>query len=489
MATLGIELSDVGVNAVLISDDGSSRALALGDESDVLPACAYARSGELWFGSEAQEMAFVYPGRTCSEFIDDLSFKTTNLDGHYRKIMYSQLAYQFFQLLATRIEKEVGEIDRAIIAVPGHFLEANEKSEEHLGLLLSILSDLGIPVAGIVDMAAASLYSEGLWNVPEDERIFHVDLLAHATHITVFHKRSGLERVYFAHLPQLGFSKMLERFTASMSNRFLVETSFDITEDRQLERAFHAQAREVLFNLGRQNEANLEVSTREKSRQMVISKELATFELAPQVKQLTQLILRAVNDFANGDQGIQIALSARAAAIQGLKESIVSQGVGLVNELPSESAAFGAANYGKDWEVVKDVEEMRVEAGISTGDLPEIQDLESQPSFASIQVVREERSLNPTHVVCDGLAYRLGNGSFSVGVGESDRFELVLDREAPGSPQALFRFNSIDDRWIIEAMEGGRLETQSDASLKAGDSIEILFQGTRKRLLLVHCIE
>ena len=109
MATLGIELSDVGVTAVLISDDGSSRILALGDESDALPACAYARAGELWFGSEAQEMAFVYPGRTCSKFIDDLSFQTTDFDGHYRKIMNSQLAYQFFEILATKIEKEIGE--------------------------------------------------------------------------------------------------------------------------------------------------------------------------------------------------------------------------------------------------------------------------------------------------------------------------------------------------------------------------------------------
>jgi hypothetical protein len=489
MATLGIELSDVGVNAVLIMDDGSSRTLSLGEEANSFPACAYARSGELWFGSEAQEMNFVYPGRTCSEFLDELSFQSTNFDGHYSKTMYSQLAYKYFQVLATRIEKEVGEIDRAIIAVPGHYLEVNEKSEEHLGLLLSILADIGIPVAGIVDMAAASLYSEGLWNVPEGERIFHVDLLAHATHITVFHKRSGLERVYFARLTQHGFSKMLERFTTSMSNKFLAETSFDINEDRQIERAFNAQAREALFSFGRQSVANIEVSTREKFRQMVISKELAAFELGPQVKQLTQLVLRAVNDFANGDQAIQVALSGRVAAIQGLKESIVSQGVGMVKELPTESAAFGAANYGKDWGVVNDVEEMRVEVGISMAVIPESEIVGRTRNIASIRIIREDRSLNPTHMVCDGLGYRLEGKSFLVGVGESDGFDLVADRGTAGSPQALFALNSVDDRWMIEAMEGSSLEMQSDASLKAGDAIEILIQETRKRLLLVHCIE
>jgi len=488
MATLGIELSDVAVNAVLIDDSGASQTLVLsGEGSEGLPACAYARAGELWFGSEAQEMAFVYPRRTCSEFIDDLSFQATNLDGHYRKVMYSQLAYNFFQELLERIKEEAGSIDRCIIAVPGHYLEANERSEERLGLLLGILGDLGIPVAGIVDMAAAALYSEGLWNVPEGERVFHIDLLAHATHISVFHKRGGLDRVNFTRLPQHGFSKMLERFTASMSNRFLVETSFDITEDRQIERAFHAQAREMLFNLGRLNEANLEVSTREKSRQMMISKEMAKFELAPQVKLVTQMILRAVNDFANSDDEIQIALSSRAAAIQGLKDSILSQGMGEVKELPSESGAFGAANYGKDWEAASDIEETRVEVGISLEGLPETPKAPSK--VASLRLIREGRSLNPTHVVCDGLAYRLEGETFSVGLGESDRFDLVADRASSGEPVGLFRLKSIEDRWSIEAMEGVKLGETGEAGLKAGDAVEIRREGTRKRLVLIHCIE
>ncbi len=489
MATIGIELSDVGVNAVLIGDDGSSRTLHIGDGLDSFPACAYARAGELSFGSPAQEMAFVYPRRTCSDFIDDLSFQATNLDGHYSRTMYSQLAYRFFQELSARIEGEAGSIEKAIIAVPGHYLESNDKSEERLGLLLGILSDIGIPVAGIVDMAAAALYSEGLWNVPEGERIFHVDLLSRATHITVFHKRSGLDRVYFARLPQHGFGKMLERFTTSMSNRFLAQTSFDITEDRQIERAFHAQTREMLFNLGRMNEASLEVSTRDKSRQMLISKDMVAVELAPQVKLLTQTILSAVNDFANSDEPIQIALSGRAATVQGLKESIISQGVGQVKELPPESAAFGAANYGKDWKVESEIDQIRIDASISMENIPENLEMGLPKSHGSIRVIREGRSLNPTHVVCDGLAYELSESEFSIGLGESENFDLVVDRKPIGEPVSLCRLKMNEDRWMIEASEGLSFETDSEAGLKAGDTIEILAQGNRKLLLLIHCIE
>lgn len=489
MATLGIELSDVGVNCVLIQNDGTSNVLSLGDGVDSFPACAYARAGELTFGAEAQEMAFVYPRRTCTEFIDDLSFQATNLDGHYSRTMYSQLAYKFFVQLADRIDKAVGAVDRVIIAAPGHYLEANEKAEERLGLLLGILSDIGMPVAGIVDMAAAALYSEGLWNVPEGERIFHVDLLSQATHITVFRKETGLERVYFARLPQHGFSKMLERFTTSMSKRFLVETSFDITEDRTIERAFHAQTRDMLFNIGRMEEASLEVSTREKSRQMVISKDLAAMELAPQVKALTQLILRAVNDFASSDEEIQIALSGRAATIQGLKSAIVSQGLGLVKELQPESGAFGAANYGKEWEVVDKIEETRIEVGISIQGSEELLDSKRQQKLATVRILKDGRSLSPTHIVCDGLAYELSSDSFSIGIGENERFDLVADRNIAGKPVEICTLKLNEDRWALEPSEGVSMDIETDTSLKAGDTVELLMQGTRKRLLLIHCID
>ena len=131
-------------------------------------------------------------------------------------------------------------------------------------------------------MAAASLHSEGLWNVPDGERIFHVDLLAQATHISVFHKRSGLERVYFSRLPHYGYNRILERFTSTMANRFLVET-VRYNRDRNIERAFHAQAREMLSNLGKTRSKSGSF-TREKSRQMAISRDLAAMELAPQTK-------------------------------------------------------------------------------------------------------------------------------------------------------------------------------------------------------------
>ena len=100
---------------------------------DIFPP-RYARAGELTFGSAAQDMAFVSPPY-CSEFLDDLSFQSTNLDGHYNRVMYSQLAYEYLQILAEKVREEVGDVERVVLATPAT-LEDNEKSEERLGILL-----------------------------------------------------------------------------------------------------------------------------------------------------------------------------------------------------------------------------------------------------------------------------------------------------------------------------------------------------------------
>ncbi|MBC2605708.1 hypothetical protein [Pelagicoccus albus] len=493
MATLGIELSDVGVHGVVIDDDGSTRTIKLGKETERLPAYAYAGSdsGELIFGAEAQELGQVYPRRMNSSFIDELSLLSTDFEGRQSRIAYSQIAYRFLKELVDRVGKEEQNIDRVVLAVPGHYLEQNDLAEQRIGILLGILGDLQVPVVGVVDMAAASLYSEGLWGVAEGERLFHFDLLLHATHITVFNKRYGLERVYFSRQPQSGFQAMQERFSNAMANRFLKQTSFDITEDRRIEQAFHSQTREMLFHLGKVTEASLEVSTREKSRQMTVTRDLAALDLAPYVKVLTQILLRAINDFGDGDGPMQVILSERAAAIQGLKESMIAQGVGIVKQLPAESSAFGAANLGKTWELPDSIEEVRVETGINL-DIPQGDESSSTRSrfpIGAIRLIKQGKSLNPTHIVCDGLAYELGNGDFIVGFGESEEFNLVVERDLTPAPAELFRLKFEEDRWFLAESKSTIIESAPANSLKAGDSFEVALPGRRKQLLLIHCIQ
>lgn len=493
MATLGIELSDVGVHGVVIEDDGSSRAIRLGSDSERLPAYAFASNGPdgLVFGSEAQELGQVYPRRVNSSFIDELSLQSTYFEGSQSRMAYSQIAYKFFSRLVERINQEVPELERVILAVPGHYLEQNEVSEQRIGILLGILNDLNLPVAGVVDMAAASLYSEGLWGVAEGERLFHLDMLLHATHITVFNKRYGLDRVYFSRQSQSGFHAMQERFSNALANRFLKQTSFDITEDRKIEQAFHAQTREMLFHLGKVNEASLEVSTKEKSRQMTVTRDLAAIDLAPYVKALTQVLLRAVNDFGDGESPVQVVLSERAAAIQGLKESIIAQGVGVVKQLPLESSAFGAANLGKSWEVPESIEDLRVETGINL-DMPQNEgDAGAIPSVpvGAIRVVKQGKSLNPTHIVCDGLAYELGTGDFVIGFGDSEEFDLVVERDLTPTPAELCRLKFSEERWVLAESKSTIIESASRTSLRAGDCFEVALPGRRKQLLLIHCIQ
>lgn len=489
MATLGIELSDVGISCVQLKEDGSASSLKLGVQADHFPAYAFVQGESFIFGAKAQSVSKIYPRRVCSEFLDNLSFQSLRLDGIAGRITYSQIAHKFIGELVSRIRLNCDEIDRVIVAVPGHYLESDDRSEERLGLLLGILQDYKLPLAGIVDIAAAALYSDGLASVPEGDSVFHLDLLLHAANITIFNKQDGLERVYFSHQPQNGFAKMLERFSSSLANRFLKHTAFDITEDRKIEQAFYGQTNDMLFNLGHSGEASIEVATRDLSRHMSISRELATIDLAPQVKMLTQMILRAINDFGRESNRVQIMLSHRAAAVFGLKESIQAQGVGQVSELPIESSAFGAANLGKSWDVCQEMETLRVETGIAPSRMVRdvIEDVRS--GLCSISLVKKGKSLMPTHIVCDGLAYELIPEGFTIGVGEDVRFNLVVDRHGAGESIEVARLVKKGDRWVLIDKNSESLDTDSLSGIRAGDVLDFTIRGRRKHLLFIHCLQ
>jgi len=489
MGTLGIELSDAGAQAVSLDEQGGSQGLGLGEPGGRFPACALAKGEDLVLGSAAQEASYITPRSVNSLFLDDLSLKTSTLEGWSKPVAHSQLAYRFLAELERRAREEAEAIDRVALAVPGHYLEATEQAEERLGILLGILGDLELPVTGMVDMAAAALHSEGLWNVREGECLAHVDMHLHAMHVAVFIKRGGLRRVRFARLPQHGFGRMLERFTAAMANRFLKETAFDITEDRSIARAFYGQARDMLFTLTQLGEASLEVSTREKSRRMTISREIAMFDLAPQVEALTRIFQRAAREFVGSAKPTQILLSHRAAAIHGLKESIATLDMGEVRELPAESGAFGAANYVKDWEVPARIDEVRVETGIF---------LESQPTAPKadgLRLVSGDGRLDPTHIVCDGVAYPLEGEVFRIGVGDGGGFDLAVDGGASATDREIARLERSGGSWTLAEPEdgaggeGGGAAVAASRPLRAGDALEAALGEETKPLLLVRCLD
>ena len=85
-----------------------------------------------------------------------------------------------------------------------------------------------------------------------------------------------------------------------------------------------------------------------------------------------------------------------------------------MKELQPEGAAFGAAEYRKDWQVVDQLDEVRVEVGISASEISQENQRERGARLATVRIAREGRSLGPTHIVCDGLAYELVGNSFSI---------------------------------------------------------------------------
>ncbi|MCH2614807.1 MAG: hypothetical protein MKZ70_08985 [Opitutales bacterium] len=139
--------------------------------------------------------------------------------------------------------------------------------------------------------------------------------------------------------------------------------------------------------------------------------------------------------------------------------------------------------------MVDQLDEVRVEVGISASKITQENQRERGARLATVRVAREGSSLSPTHIVCDGLAYELVGNSFSIGVGESGKYDLIASINQAGNSLELCRLIQEDERWLVRETEGATVDLDRETGLKAGDTIEIVMQGSRKRLLLIHCIE
>ncbi len=139
--------------------------------------------------------------------------------------------------------------------------------------------------------------------------------------------------------------------------------------------------------------------------------------------------------------------------------------------------------------MVSKIEETRIEVGITIQGSPEMLDSKFKQKVATLRILKDGRSLTPTHIVCDGLAYELSSDAFVIGIGENENYDLVADRNIAGKPVELCTLRLNEERWALEPSEGVAMEMEADTSLKAGDAVELIMQGSRKRLLLIHCID
>ena len=211
------------------------------------------------------------------------------------------------------LEPHKGDAEGLLLAVPAGY------AREQLGLLLGVIGETGITIAGLVDagLAAASLD-------PAPARVFHLDLELHQALLTVLEyvggERPGLKRTRFESVPRRGLVALQQTWMTLIAEEFVRKTRFDPLHEATSEQRLFDQLPEWLNQLATQSPLTLTFQFGDRALEIELTREQFIAAAEVHYAELVSLVQNA----RVAGLPIDLRLSHRVAALPGLRERFES---------------------------------------------------------------------------------------------------------------------------------------------------------------------
>ena len=405
--TLGIECCDQGFMAA-VSVGPEEELVALEDNRGLAsPGFVYFDGEEYRYGSAAEAQAKLLPKFVSDRCWDQLSRRASDITAAGKSPLYSELAYHYLKSIWDRI-CTIHSADQVLLALPGDFLEGELGDEERIGLILGMVKDMEIPLAGIIDLACAAVLAHMNDNPEMTKKILMIDLPQHALIISQIDCEAGIRRMNVVHSSRCGHASIFGELVTHLSNRFLGETAFDALHNAESEQCFYNQVKGLLGTLKSAPRGIIEMGSSQRSRTMTVSKEDLALGLESTTTVLIDQILNAWGEAADKEVDWSLLLSERAAAVPGLSDRLQNAVPCAVYSLQSGAAARGAVLFGRQASLIRDLEETPLTVSITRDQIP------ISPRIRPDKLATPTPVDSPTHLVHQGVAYPLRNGPLNL---------------------------------------------------------------------------
>lgn len=397
-------------------DSGLTLARQSGADSRIVaqsPGVALLEDHATLTGSEAAARLRLKPLLAHTNFWRTLS--TEPLTRSSRLVRTSaDVAFAQAESLLSRFR---GESEPVLLAVPAGY------SREQLGLLLGIVNETGVPVAGLVDAALAACSHE-----PAPARVLHLDLELHQAILTVLEysggERSGLKRSRYEIALRHGVLGLQQTWMQCIAESFVRKTRFDPLHDAPTEQRLLDQLPGWLAALEHEERIPLAMQFAERPLEIEIERE---HMIAAVDAHYTEL-LRLVQGARVAGLSIELRVSHRVAAMPGLLDRLRSLRDCELRVLPEGAAALGALQH--ESSVSRPAQSLALVYHLP---VPRAAIGDVQPEAVNATPA----PLRPTHVLFQGRAWRLTEQPLVIGwsVPGSAR-ALVLPSALPGVSRA-----------------------------------------------------
>lgn len=300
-----------------------------------------------------------------------------------------------------------------LLAIPaGH-------SREQLGLLLGVVKETGINVAGLVDAALAACSHE-----PAAARVLHLDLELHQALLSVLEyvggDKPGLRRSRYEILARHGVVSLQQTWMQMISEHFIRKTRFDPLHDANTEQRLSDQLPQRLEELREKSSVTLTLELGDRPLQVELERDQF---IAAADKHYAALV-KLVQDARVAGMPIELRVSQRVAALPGLVDRLASLRDCELRALPQGAAALGALNY--ESAITRPADSLAL-----VYQLP-VPRAETAAAIASGHAVTPPQ-LRPTHVLFQGRAWTISDTPLAIGWSLDGKARaLALPSASPG---------------------------------------------------------
>ena len=306
------------------------------------------------------------------------------------------------------------DLERVLLSLPGSF------SHTQLSLLVGICQSLDLRVTGLVDAPLAAVAREQ----PPPGRYIHLELELHRVVLTTVVVAGRVEREQVLLADELGAARFRDTFAHHLARLFVRQTRFDPQHSAQAEQQLHLALPEWLGALGRSSECELRLSFDGSERRVDVRRAQVLDSVAELYGSLAKQATRAASEAES------LFVSARVAALPGLKETL-EDAVGLpVLPLPEGAGAIGALARAKDIE--QPGPDLHLVTRLPGQGVPQTPPAESEGG-PHAHSEPSPPALAPSHLLLAGHAHEITTDELALGVSPpTDIASLVLQGDTAG---------------------------------------------------------
>lgn len=309
------------------------------------------------------------------------------------------------------------ENEAVLLAVPAGY------SREQLGLLLGVINETGVPVAGLVDAALAACSLQ-----PSPARLLHLDLELHQALLTVLEysggEHAGLKRSRYEIALRHGLLGIQQTLVQFIAENFVRKTRFDPLHDAATEQRLVDQLPVWLGELQQAETITLSFQFGERQLQLEIERAQLIAAAEPHYAEL----LRLVQGARVAGMPIELRVTQRVAALPGLLDRFKTLRDCTIQVLPAAAAALGALQY--EAAIRRPADSLALVYQLP---VPRAEGADD----SAVDVEATPAQLRPTHILFQGRAWSISERPLTLGWSvESRSRALTLPNALPGISRA-----------------------------------------------------